>query len=239
MAKSRRGPAPNPGSPVPIRIESCPEKGSCTVRFLATYCGTFCHFVKRGVRPAPCMGDECPTALHKSRKTWKGYAPALLWRGGEYQDWTACVFEITETLNEALEDLHLRGSEWLIERKLGDTGKMEVCGEFRNEVPESELLPPFDVFPMVSRMYGYLPMQWGVKCHIPKRLRFEPVKASPPKGIDALHSGATQSAASAPQLDDDTKLQIGEIRRGIFPGDDRSSFDLEGKRKRNGKEVRS
>lgn len=187
MAKSRRGPAPVPGKPVIIRIESCPEDGKAIVRFLGSYFGTFCHFAGKGKRPIPCMGEECPASLHKGRKMWKGYAPAQYYRGGEFDDWCPCVWEVTESLNETLDGLHLRGGVWEIARVPGPTGKPEVGGSYLYEVEEKDLLPAFDVFPLVHRLYGFLDMQWGVKSHIPKRLRLEPQKGhSPPVAADGV-----------------------------------------------------
>jgi hypothetical protein len=239
MAKSRRGPAPVPGSPVAIRIESCPAEGKASVRFLGPYVGTFAHFVKKNVRPVPCVGDECPMALHKGRKIWKGYAPAEYWRGGEYGDWCPCVWEVTENLNEVLDAIPLRGTIWEISRVPGDTGKPEVWGVLVRTDAESDLRPAFDTFPMVSRMYGFLPMQWGVACHIPKRLRLEPSKGEAPPNAVPLNTIQQKIEDPKVIMTPDQREASNEIRRGIFPGSERSAFELNGKRKRNGKAVLS
>ena len=180
MSKARRGPAPLPGQPVAIRIECCPKEGKAVVRFLGPYIGTFTHYQKKG--SVPCAGDngECPAVLHKNRKIWKGFAPAEYFRGGAYQDWCPCVWEVTESLNEILDGFPLRGQVWQIQRTPGDCGKPEVTGELLDQVDERTLRPAFDILPAVSRLYQFLPLQWGVKSHVPPRLRLEPAKGDAP-----------------------------------------------------------
>lgn len=239
MAKPRRGPAPVPGSPVSIRIESCPLEGIASVRFLGSYIGTFVHFVKKGVRPIPCLGDDCPVSLHKGRKIWKGYAPAEWWQGNEQGQWCPCVWEVSEALNEDLDGLPLRGTVWEISRIPGDNGKPEVRGVMMRNDDDQVLRAAFDVFPLVNRLYGFLDMQWGVKSHIPKRLRLEPTSANPPPRAAKVETSNARMTPEKMEMSDENREKIQEARRGIFPGDARSHFNVDGSRKVNGKAVLS
>ena len=189
MAKSRRGHAPAPGAAVPIRIENCPQEGSVHIRFLGSYVGTFMHYGGPKQPPRPCVGDGCPATIHSKRKQWRGYAPAEWYRRDPYNDWCACVFEVTESLNEILDGIELRGTIWEISRIIGDCGKREVNAVHVGVVESADLRPAWDVFPMVSRMLHFLPMQWGVPSHVPARIRMLPVKApAPTNGIGSQHT---------------------------------------------------
>jgi hypothetical protein len=214
MSKSRRGPAPIPGAPVAIRIESCPQEGKATVRFLGPYYGTFTHFQKKG--SVPCAGDagECPASLHKNRKIWKGFAAAEFYRGGAYDDWCPCVWEVTESLNEVLDGISLRGTVWQISRVPGDCGKPEVSAILVATVDERSIRSAFDVLPAVSRIYGFLPMQWGVKSHIPPRLRLEPSKGeAPPNVAPSQASGKKGTEARSPEETARIKAMLEEGRK--------------------------
>jgi len=212
MSKSRRGPAPLPGASVAIRIESCPKEGKAAVRFLGRYFGTFTHHNAKGSVPCPGDNGECPAAAHKARKIWKGFAPAEYYRGGQYGDWCPCVWEVTENLNEILDGLTLRGTVWEISRVPGETGKPEVSGVLIATAAERDLRPTFDVFPHVARIYGFRPMQWDVKSHIPPRLRLDPVKGDAPPNVQSRPTEA------ANRQDERTPEETARIRAMLDEG---------------------
>jgi len=239
MSKSRRGPAPPPGVAVPIRTECCPEDGKANVRFLGRYFGTFTHYSKKG--STPCLGEsECPSPLHKNRMIWKGFAPAEYYRREPYNDWCPCVWEVTESLDHILAGISLRGTVWEIFRVPGDCGKPEVTALLLSVVhDEKSLRPAFDVKPCVARLYGYLPMQWDVKNHVPPRLRLEPSQDAPPPGVEVFDAkkqvnGDTRSPEERARI----RAMLDEGKRRIF-GHASKETTPEVKPHTNGKEVHS
>jgi hypothetical protein len=202
MSRARRGPAPLPGQASAIRIECVPKEGELFVRFLGNYVGVYTHYSKKG--PIPCQGeDECPGAVHKTRKIWKGFAPAEYWRPAPYGDYFPCVFEITESLNERMDAIELRGTLWKLFRSPGIHGKPEVSGNQVERDDHDELRPAFDVKPTVQRLMGMLPIIWGVKSHIPPRLILAPSPGSPPPGVFNTRpkDSAKDAAAAAAERD--------------------------------------
>jgi hypothetical protein len=197
---------PGSGASAPVRILSVPEDRPVTVRLLGGYAGLITHWHAK--RSHPCQGErDCPPLLHRSRKLWKGYAPAEEWFAVS-ECWNPCVLEITEALEEALSGRKLRGEIWLLSRESKGKDSGAVIGLFAGKADEQTLRPAFPVEAVLCRFYHVETLNLGVPNPVPKKLWLEDVAGNPPVLPKEL---TDQDPKQMPA----TREQIEEFRRQL------------------------
>lgn len=204
-----------PGEPVPVRVESTPAEGILDVRFLGPISGILTHWTLKGTvkgsgRSLACPGVEnCPTATHRGATRWKGYAAAEYWRDGQYQDWPACAFEVTQHAYDLLEGSDLRGTIWRFRRQVGQGGEREVTAEMIGEVNPDYLRDAFSVQAAVEKCYGTIHIAFDVPPQMKRTLVMPASAGSPPpnrptKGQPAPSSSGLSEQRYKQQLLDGT-----------------------------------
>lgn len=168
-----------------------PRKGSpLVVRLLGPWQGVWLHwcFPDEGLpkgRSVPCMGDNCQFDHLIELPFWYGYAPAQLSKY-EYKNegrdrvhvWKPCICPVTEKMAlEILADREPRGL--VVQLTRGDVHR-EIGAEILETPMPSDLMPPFDVRPILKRM-------WGIR-QVPF-IKKEPVK----KVLLPLHGQAEEN----------------------------------------------
>lgn len=160
---------------VPILVQSVPKTGKLLVRFLGNPVGILVHRPKG--KPFPCPGSHA-CQCHDFGK-WKGYAPAQRWDQKSHK-WLPVVFELTEGAVSCTGVEDLRGQGWEFVRVKTAYASQEVQGN-RTSTYDSQALPqPFDVVPVVERLYGTRQIEWGVQAEAFSRPMGECSEDSPP-----------------------------------------------------------
>lgn len=137
-------------------------------------------------RPLGCPGEEsCPTAVHRARTLWYGYAPARVWRPLQ-QDWAAGVVEITEALEELLRSRHLRRELWLLHRHNQRKKTGPVSGVLLETRAEEDTPAPFDVRPALYRLYHTNTLNLGVANPLPAKVVLPAVRLPPPPSAESF-----------------------------------------------------
>jgi len=207
MAKQRRRPQPPPGAMVEVEVVSVPKEGPIIVRFLGIIRGILTHWGKDS--SVACPGaDVCPTSTHRGRTLWKGYIAAEWWRGGQYQDWCPCAFEVTQRLGELMDGAELRGTVWTCRRQIGRGGVKEAVGEQTDEVDPDRLRQPFSVEPAVCRVFGTTRIAWDVEPYLPRPVVL--CAAAGPAPLEAPQEG--------PEPADTGRSMKDEIRQHLIEG---------------------
>lgn len=174
--RHRRESAP-PGQPVTVELVPTPSDRAITVRFLGAILGMLTHWTgKDGSKACPGW-ERCPTADHRKKTVWKGYAPVEYFRPPPFQDWCPAVFEVTERMEEILRGRELRGESWSFIRRPGRHGNQEVASQFLESMNPAALRPEFPVEPVLFRVYRVLEIALGVANPLPPRLILEPTPA--------------------------------------------------------------
>ena len=142
--------------PPPSRIDKQvfrPAKNSTNfVRFLGAIVGVYMHWHALEKKSLPCTGPDC--SLCPEPRRWKGYAPALLWRHIE-KNWAPIVADITENSIEITrENEPLRGKIFEV-RRPGQRNNSPIIMTFREDKGTDNLPEPFDVKPILVRLWGY------------------------------------------------------------------------------------
>lgn len=166
----------------PVRILPVPLTGEIAVLFCGPLAGLLVH--RQQGRPIACPGEgSCPTATHRGRTLYYGYAPVRAWRP-QRGDWAAVVLEATEHLEELLRGRTLRGELWLLARATDRKRTGPVGGVYLETRPEAEVPPPFDVRPALARLYHTTELALGVANPLPARVVIPPAQLAPPPGAD-------------------------------------------------------
>jgi hypothetical protein len=191
MPTSRRSGERSSPSPAPVKVLSVPESMPITVRFLANLQGLDTHWINGTV---PCPGrEECPPANHRRGVIWKGYAAVQAW--DEIRRlWVPFVLEITECAEEYLRDRELRAEVWTLFRaeKKGKTDA--VVALYCGQVDEEKLSPPFDIVPVLCRVFHVDKLKLGRPNPIAPRLLLEPVAGeAPPMPTELLQLGTPEN----------------------------------------------
>jgi len=171
-----RGPAPSSARPVQVlRFKQNPSQ---VVRFIGELRGALMHW--DGDYTSPCLAGECPRNRHEKQEiVFRAYAPAEYW-DSDVQAWYQTVLEATPNLEEQLRGMVLRGSMWLIEKKKYKGKSLPMHARFLEDVDESKLRAPFDVCPVLARIYkGELPIFGATNDQI-ARVMAEPVEGDAP-----------------------------------------------------------
>lgn len=172
--------------------------GELFIRFLGQYGGMLVHHNPRG--GIPCMGESCDRATHRIEPNWKAYAPALQWVHDD-RVWRNVVLEITSNLSESLAGRRLRGELWSIKRVGKSKRKTKVVGRYLETVPEQQLLLPFDVMPVLRRVFAPHPVpSLDTINPAPPRILLPDVVASPPPGCEAQEKPRPPSPEEAAEL---------------------------------------
>lgn len=200
---------PDGGFPRSVSVLRVPKVVPICVRFLGTYTGTILHYNREG--SIPCDGDgACPTALHKLKSIWRGYAPVeQLDRAS--QKWWPEVLEITEYAEEQLHGRALRGEVFVLGRYTNAKKKGKVWCQYLENADPAQLRPAFDILPVVLRLYHVLSMRLGVPNPVPRRVFMEPVEGPTP---DALIDGADGASTKPAPMDADTFREM--LKRAGF-----------------------
>lgn len=155
---------PSSAPRLPIVVVNPPRKGSLILRLLGGWVGVLLHW--RETRPRypkgrslPCLGDDCPIDHRVDVPFWYGYAPALLYRVVFTEQecrqthlWEPAIAPITDEI--ALTVLNGKQPRGLVIRlSRGDKGSL-LTAEVLEKVTVDPLPPPFDVKPILLRMWG-------------------------------------------------------------------------------------
>lgn len=167
-----------------VRIVSVPLAGEIAVLFCGPLAGLLVHRFQG--RPVGCPGEgSCPTAHHRSRTLWYGYAPARVWRA-QQQDWAACVIEVTEALEELLHGRQLRGELWMLQRDTQRKKTGPVTGVYLETRADQDTPPPFDLAPALYRLYHTNALALGVPNPVPAKVVLPVARLAPPPGPEAF-----------------------------------------------------
>jgi hypothetical protein len=174
-------PRSDPGAdarPYIPQVVSVPKTGEITVCFCAPWDGIITHYTRDGT--VPCPGEEdCPAAIHRIRPIFRGYAPVRV-HVAQAALWVPEVLEVTEHLEEALRGRHVAGEVWVLSRKVGKRKTRPVVGRYLETRHVDGVFDPFDVRPVVHRMYHTDRIRWGCTNPVPPRLMLQAVEAPPP-----------------------------------------------------------
>lgn len=134
-----------------VQLVSVPKAGLVVVCFVGPYRGMLTHY-SRG-ETLPCIGEqECPSAIHRIRPVWKGYAPVrVYYSAGDW--WLPGVLEITECLEELLRGRYLVGELWELTRAAGKRRTRPVEGRYVETRPIDGVFETFDILPVLQRRY--------------------------------------------------------------------------------------
>ena len=148
-----------PGAAVNIRVFAVPAVGHVTVKFLGRLRSVFQHWgAKSGVM---CQLDACSLCKKNGPcPRLVGFAPALVWRAGQYQDWAPIALQVTEQHRERISHSVLPGTTWDCFRAKGETGHVEVFTDFLYDEDLAKLPDEFDVEPAVCLAYKVLKARW-------------------------------------------------------------------------------
>lgn len=160
---------------VPLLVQSVYKKGIILIRFLGAPSGILLH--RRKDKTVPCPGEAtCPD--HDLPK-WKGYAAAQRWDQTTNR-WIPVVFELTEGAVSCTGTEDLRGQCWEFQRQKTSYASQEVVGQLRARYDSALLPPPFDIVPVVERLYKTRRIEWGVNPELYSRPTAETSEDAPP-----------------------------------------------------------
>jgi hypothetical protein len=175
-----------PKSLVAIQLISCPrDHVAITIRWLAGYEGCMTHYKPRC--PIYCPGPKlCDPSLHKLTGIWKAYAPIEVWRDSPDRDWIPAVFEVTERMDELLKGEQLRGQVWAMRRVPIGPKRAECTGNFCEMCDPARLRQPFNMLPILTRIYHTPHIVLGVPNPKPPRIFLEPSRDFVPKTAETV-----------------------------------------------------
>jgi hypothetical protein len=132
----------------------------------------------------PSMGcpgvSKCPSAVHRGRTIWKGYAAVRIW-WANVNKWIPAVLELTECLEEQLRGRSLLGEMWHLTRMANKKKMSQVHGVYYATREERELKQTFDVIPVVQRLYHSTEIEFGVPNPMPKKITVAEVNCEGPR----------------------------------------------------------
>lgn len=164
----------NPSSDrVRIRVLRLSVGVPVRVRFLSPSVeGLFTHWVGSARRgdSAYCEGTGCRLCAAGRPRSWRGYA-ACERRERDTQSWVPCVVEITESCELDLREHYQRGGVWILERDPLNRKKNGPVVPVYVENLDSKLLPaPFEIIPVLRRLFGVSTIELGRKNPAPPRV---------------------------------------------------------------------
>jgi hypothetical protein len=162
----------------PVRVFSPCLGVPVHVRFLAEIRGLPTHYYAR--RTIACEGAACLPAAHKGRPIWKFYGPAEAWDEMK-RLWNPVVLEVTENLEETLRGRTLRGEVWCLLRSGKTQAKSVVTGFYCETLQETAISRPFDVEPVLQRLFRVHVLNLGQPSPIPPRLMLSPKEGQAPR----------------------------------------------------------
>lgn len=220
-------------NPQAVRILSVKFNHPLTVRFLAGYVGMLTHYRARTI---PCLDEErCPPALHKTRTTWKGYAPVDEW-DRTTEMWVPGVLEITESLEHFLVGRKLRGEVWGLTRK-GPQKKDPVLGLFSETMDPGFLPESFDVVAVLKRFYHEEHLVLGIPNPIPRPVLLRPRQGPAPKLLGEMTSTRPEDLPVDPRVKEAFREQLKAFRKaGAEGGQARNGNQLGDQVGANGRE---
>lgn len=172
------------GIPRPVRILNVQDATPVIVRFLGDYTGTILHW--HGGRYHPCQETACPLNVHRaSRSPWRAWAPVELYEDSSSLWWPQ-VLEITEAFEEQLHGRKLRGELWAVSRIKGKGSAGKVEGIFLEKVEPYGLRIPFNVLPVLQRVYHTDAFHLGKANPIPPKLILEASEGDAPGILSEL-----------------------------------------------------
>lgn len=161
-----------------VRVLSVPAGPPVVVRFLDKLSGLLTHH--NGKKPFDCKGEgKCPAGLHRLRLIYKGYSPVELWDPAQ-QLWIPTVLEVTEHLEEMLRARSLRGEVWLLSRGENAKPNSPVKGLFCERQLSAKVSKPFDMLPVLLRLYHTDSLLLGASNPLPPKVMLQPVQGEAP-----------------------------------------------------------
>lgn len=141
-----------PGAPVTVRVFAVPEVGDTLVKWCGRLRFILQHWGKdNGIM---CRLTDCKLCKQPGpAQRLVGFAPALVWRQGQYQDWAPVALQVTEALQESTQDNVLWGTTWRLWRELGESGKVECKGEQVEDGHPDQCPPEWDVSAAICTAY--------------------------------------------------------------------------------------
>lgn len=166
--------------------------------FLAGYDGLDTHHTSK--QPFPCEGiDRCSYCKRRQGIIWKGYAPVLAWDATKSL-WHPFVLEITESLEEELRGRDLRGEVWHLFREGKGKNNDPLTGLFAERKTGRVVIEPFDIVPVLLRLYHVSSLRLGRPNTMPAKLVLPAIAGDAP----ALPPGASPATEAKP---DPAKVQ--------------------------------
>lgn len=198
MSERNDGRAPSgSGDRYALEVLRVQKTGTLTLQMLSKHLrGVLVHHVKE--TSIYCRGKkDCRADWHKEPPVWKGYVCAAMWNDLT-ACWYPCVFEVTEAAELQMRGIYKRGQVWEFWKECrGKSKRGAVRAVLRRELPAAEVLPDFDMLPVVRYLYHDLDVVVDLDNPMPSRPMAAPVQGLPARCADAppsaepLHAGAT------------------------------------------------
>lgn len=177
---SRLTPAGNGCAPGgPLRVHRIEPGTISVVRCLSAIIGGLFTHYQRG-RSVYCEGLNCPPALHRMDRVWKGYIAGELHKPAD-DLWYPVVLEITEHAELWMRERYGRGQIWAFRRQPELKGKRSPVEPELLETRDPEGVPkPFDIVGCLLHLYHRDSLDLTQRNPLPPRLCLPPSQAEPP-----------------------------------------------------------
>jgi hypothetical protein len=117
--------------------------------------------------------------LHRAGTFFKAYAAVEEWIP-HIAKWRPCVLEATASLEEYLRDRILRGEVWMLMREDKTASTSPVHAAYLETIPVHQVSPPFEILPVLQRLFNRLDLLLDVPNPTPRRVVLADVVAAPP-----------------------------------------------------------
>jgi len=160
------------------------------VRFLASLQGLLTHYDRGG--SVACTEPEAKCVICKRLPTrWKGYAPAERW-DEQAQHWQPVVYEATSGWEETIRGRNLRGEVWQLGKVKAGGRHAALKGLLVEQLDPSTVRRPFDIEPVLCRLYNVTSLNLGVVNVTQPRHAEEVMDTTPPRLPEGLQAPAPE-----------------------------------------------
>lgn len=219
MAKRPKREQSAPGTQIPLEIVAVPPEGFLVARFLGDYRGILTHWGRKAALACPGAA-ACPTATHRGKTVWKGYAAAEYWRDRPWEDWCPCIIEITERCAEQMQGHLLRAQVWKLERGTGRNGTKEVMAEHIDDVNGDRLRKEFSIEAAVWRVYRTRDIEFDVDPYLPPRMLLTASAGDRPKICPDPE--AAKKAPKEPYIPFSERLRLNRLKEQEQGGEEKT-----------------
>jgi hypothetical protein len=179
-------------APEPVTLLAVTCHVNLVVLFLGQIHGLWVHWYQG--RSVYCPGaEQCPASVHRRKRLWKGYAAVYLW-DPKRALWLPRVLEVTESLGDHLRDREMRGEVWVLGRKDPKARTSAVIGRQLQTRDVSTLRPPFDIRPVLARVFSCDLVVLDADHPRPPVVMLEPARDTPPPEDRKQGTESTQAA---------------------------------------------